>query len=213
MNLAQIRQRTNDRLNQAVGQFYPDDYLNRVINEAYRDIANEIAAMGFPRVDGDGGDYVDVTVTSAAREYVIDQQIMAIVDVTRVLDDGTEEAVEIRPYSMRNTARPGWGNDCYVVRQLDYFNEWKIGTIAREPAAQTLRVYFRSDLVELGADNDVPLAVPLDQRDVIPVRAAMIVLEDENREIGSLAAIYVEKMDRMRRCLSGAVKGHASKAW
>ncbi len=211
MNLSQIRERTNDRLNQAVGQFYPDEYLDRVINEAYRDIANEIAAMGFPRVDR--GDHIDVAVTPEAREYVIEQQIMAIIDVTRVLDDGTEEAVEIRPYSMRNAHRPGWANDCYVVRQLDYFDEWKIGTIAQQPAAQTLRVYFRSDLVKLGTDNDMPQAVPSDQRDLIPVRAAMIVLEDENREIGNLAAIYIEKMDRMRRCLSGAVKGHASKAW
>lgn len=211
MTLAEIRQRTNDRLNQAVGQFYPAEYLDRVINEAYRDIANEIATMGFPWVDR--GDHIDVVVTPDAREYVIDQQIMAIIDVTRVLDDGTEEAVEIRPYSMRNARRPGWGNDCYVVRQLDYFNEWKIGTIAQEPAAQTLRVYFRSDLVKLSTDNDVPLAVPLDHRDLIPVRSAMVVLEDENREIGNLAAIYVEKIQRMRNCLSGAVKGHASKPW
>lgn len=217
MNLSEIRQRTNDRLNQAVGQFYPDEYLDRVINEAYRDIANEIETMGLGRSGEDTS--IDVAVTPAAREYRIHYTgyppkppVAAIVDVTRIRDAG-EDHVEIRPYSMRNTPRPGWENDCYVYRRTDSDYEWTLGTIAQEPATQTLRVYYRGQILELSSEHAEPKAVPPDHRDIIAVRAAMIVLEDENREIGNLAAIYVEKMDRMRRCLSGAVKGHASKPW
>ncbi len=209
MNLGEIRQRTNDRLNQAVGQFYPDDYLDRVINEAYRDISNEIDAMGDVRHPVSH----DIAVIPSEREYTIQQYANAIIDVVRVMDDGTEQQVNIRPYSMRNANRPGWSNDCYVYRVRHYLYEWVVGTIAREPVAQTLRVYCKPRTGNLSGDSQDLGDVPPEYQDIIPVRAAMIVLEDENREIGNLAAIYVEKMDRMRRCLSGAVKGHASKPW
>lgn len=210
MNLAQIRERTNDRLNQAVGQFYPDEYLDRVINEAHRDISNEIDAVArHPRFHGS----VDISVTSAAREYVIEANASAIIDVVRVGDGGREQTVEIRAYSMRDSGRPGWGNDCYVHERALRLWPWVVGLIAREPNTQTLRVYFRGLIEEMDSDGSAPGHVPVDHHDLIPVRAAIIVLEDENRDIGNLAGIYAEKMGRMRRNLSGAVKGHASKPW
>lgn len=216
MNLGQIRERTNDRLNQAVGDYYPDEYLNRVINEARRDILNEIDGLAIPQLM----DSVDITVTSAKREYTVFQAggpafmpITSIVEVVRVLDDGSEQKVHIRPYSMRNSPRAGWGSDCYVYQQPGSVADWVLGTIAQEPAAQTLRVYYRYLPPDLYSEMSEEHYVPHAHQDLIPVRAAILVLEDENREIGNLAAIYAEKMDRMKRCLRGAVAGHASKPW
>lgn len=208
MNLAQIRQRTNDRLNQVVGEGYPATYLNRVINEAYYDVVNAMDESAVVRRAA--GTTETLSVTSAAREYQMVYRARKIVDVTRVRDDGTEETVDIRPYSMRDRPQAGWYDDCYV-----YYGEndkWIVGLIDPQPRTQTLTVYSSGLVPELLEDGQDAVWVPKMHQGLIAVKAALMVLEDEDRELGALPSIYAEKMRRLMNSF-GAVKSHTSRPW
>jgi hypothetical protein len=205
--LGTLIQQLEHRLGQHTSGYYERAYLVEVLNRAYLDILAEIDATGFVVRSGD--DYEDLSVDAGAREYSLTTAARRIVEVHRVLSSSREVPVDIRPFSDRDRAPWASSSDCYVYPMPG--DKWVVGLMAQSPPAQTLRVRYAPMPDELVADVHSPTLVPSQYHDVIVLRAAIIVLDDGNREMGSLPGIYGDRLQKLCRAMRDAHRSYRSR--
>jgi hypothetical protein len=207
LTLKELREGTLEWLDDPHGdQFAPaadNARLDRYINEAYQKIVNEVDRIPRPLDVQYAADTLDITTSSADREYTIGvvRRVLAVFEVK-----GDEELeVNIVGWAERNTA----GSGVYIFRPTSttfpqaeqgsfVVGSYALGVASMPPAYATLRVYTLPNLVRLAGNGDVPVSVPDDFHELLYYRAAMLAKMSVNRDPGNLTALYAEGLADMR---------------
>lgn len=176
--------------------------LDHYINLAYQDIVHEIdrlpVAYNVPRQDS--SQVETITTVSTQREYVVGSG-RRIVEVCPVDSAGRlEDPLEFVDWSRRNTIDGARRGHVYA-----FVTAWStggarlhLGFVDPVPPFATVKAFFLPQLERLAAVSQIPTEVPSQFHELITLRTALLCKVAENREMGSLAALYAELLNRMR---------------
>ena len=212
LTLAEISTLCLDHLADPSGTYFYVDRLQRAINEAYRDLVVD-------EIDPAVGTWdmaptpLTVVVAAGVRDTKLTDANGAVhirkpVDVNRI-DSGWRTPVAIIPFGMRNrnTAMAPLRLSGTTQAGVYFFRsgangDWYLGTAEQQPEAMTLEVHYAAPIAKLANNSDVPWIIPEDFHNLIPIKAAMFLKTQENRDASDLAGLYAERMQRFRAFLN-----------
>lgn len=199
-DLASLRQAVREWLDDPDGDEFTDARVDRLINESYQNIANDLLNLAQPWSVKKEADYVTNTVTtdSATREYSIGA-VRRIESVGILSGNNRFTALDLVEYGARNVARAP--NGIYTFREQST-GEWYIGVVYLPPAWATLIVHSVPPLAALVHPDDVPREIPPDHHELLVYRAAMLGKMQVNRESTALVNLYLETRGRMLAALT-----------
>lgn len=198
MTLTELEVTTREWLDDPHGEHFEQPRLRVFINAAYSEIATIVGESKRPWYVTLASEAFTFTPVADVRETKI---FKSGVDIRRIYDVADErttnnlEPIEIIPYADR--LRKDYG--VYVFRATDGF--WYVGFVSM-PTLFT-KLHVRSVLMpkQLSGNSQVPEAVPYEHHLIITYRAALLAKGAENREMRSIASLYVEALNRLRGSL------------
>lgn len=210
-------------LNDPRGTAWSNPQLDTVLSIAYPMVVAVVESTG--QHWNISRNRILIDVTSAAREYVFDEDhlVRRPVAVRRV--EGTTTSADVtaamgritlplRPLNVAQTSAPygGYGVERFSATEFlyayrDSSGAWVLGFEASEPRDQVVEIEYVPTVEDLTSDGQYPVMVPGDFHHVIAMRAAMIAKGSENRDNDSLVLNYRAEEARMIGELSSLFAG------
>lgn len=204
MTLTDLEATTREWLDDPHGEHFDPPRLRILINTAYDEIATIVGESKRPWYVSLATGSFTITPVANVRETKVFKDGKDGVDLRRIYDVSDErttdnfDPIEIIPYADRY--RKDYG--VYVFRATDGF--WYLGFVLMPTTFTKLHVRFVSIPEKLTGAAQVPEAVPYDHHLIITYRAALLAKGAENREMQSIASLYVEALSRLRGSLDSA---------
>ena len=208
MKLSEIRLEVQDLVNDPEAERFPQPRVDRAIVRAYKDVVTLVEKI--PEAYNVVRTPTIYTLEAGdAREWSLMTAQPLCRGVIDVADwDPTDSVYGARrnliPWSQRNDATAS-ERDCYVFR--DEAADWYMGTVMQDRSeTEYIAAWFRAPMGVLTSEDDVPLLVPPDHQSTISAKAAILLMQQVNRELGAVPALYLERLANLKEHITGALK-------